>query len=140
MRGELIREKLHRGERVYGTHVCSLGNPLAAKMATQLELDFAFICNEHMPIGRTETSMMCMFYAAHGISPSCGGCAATSTSGTAAPAERSRPASAEATSFRRGRARLVRSNRNGKAEGWVEPAIRGYTDRIRRVAPGLLRR
>ena len=69
MRGEIIREKLHSGERVYGTHVCSLSNPVTAKMETAVELDFAFICNEHMPIDRTETSMMCQFYAAHGVSP-----------------------------------------------------------------------
>lgn len=69
MRGETIRTKLHTGERVYGTHVCSVMNPVAAKIASGLELDFVFICNEHMPIDRTETSMMCQFYAAHGISP-----------------------------------------------------------------------
>lgn len=69
MRGEIIREKLHRGDRVYGTHVCSLMNPLHAKLATRLELDFVFICNEHMPIDRTETSMMCQFWQAHGVAP-----------------------------------------------------------------------
>jgi len=69
MRGELVREKLHRGGRVYGTHICSLMNPVAAKMAASMEIDFVFICNEHMPIDRTETSMMCQFYAAHGIAP-----------------------------------------------------------------------
>lgn len=69
MRGQALREALHRGDRVYGTHVCSLTNPVTAKMATSMELDFVFICNEHMPIDRTETSMMCQFYAAHGIAP-----------------------------------------------------------------------
>ena len=69
MRFDLIREKLHNGERVYGTHVCSLTNPLTAKMQAGIEYDFVFICNEHMPIDRTETGMMCQFYAAHGISP-----------------------------------------------------------------------
>jgi len=69
MRGELIRERLHSGERVYGTQVCSLTNSLTATMQALLEYDFAFICNEHVPIGRTETAMMCQFYAAHGISP-----------------------------------------------------------------------
>jgi len=69
MLGRSLREKLHQGERVYGTHVCSLSNPVTAKMATSLELDFVFICNEHMPIDRTETSMMCQFYAAHTIAP-----------------------------------------------------------------------
>lgn len=69
MRGELIREKLHRGERVYGTHVCSLTNPLTAKMESELPFDFIFVCNEHMPIDRTETAMICQFYAVQGISP-----------------------------------------------------------------------
>jgi 4-hydroxy-2-oxoheptanedioate aldolase len=69
MRGELIRENLHEGKRVYGSHVCSLTNPLTAKMEAEVEFDFIFICNEHMPIDRTETAMMCQLYAAHGISP-----------------------------------------------------------------------
>jgi len=34
-----------------------------------VDYDFIFICNEHMPIDRTETAMMCQFYAAKGISP-----------------------------------------------------------------------
>jgi len=69
MRGEQIRESLHNGTRVYGTHVASLTNPLSAKMLTGVPYDYIFICNEHMPIDRTETSMLCQFYAAHGISP-----------------------------------------------------------------------
>lgn len=69
MTGASIREKLHNGERVYGTHIASLMNPLAAAIATGLELDFAFFCTEHMPIDRTEVGMMCQFYKAHGISP-----------------------------------------------------------------------
>lgn len=69
MQGHEIRKCLHDGRRVYGTHVCSLTNPLTARMQASLEYDFVFICNEHMPIDRTETGMMCQFYAAHGISP-----------------------------------------------------------------------
>ena len=64
MRGEPIRERLHSGERVYGTHVCSLANPVTAKIQSSVEYDFVFICNEHMPIDRTETAMMCQFYGA----------------------------------------------------------------------------
>lgn len=44
-------------------------NPVAAAMAAEMQLDFAFICTEHMPLGRTEISMMCQFYKSHGISP-----------------------------------------------------------------------
>jgi 4-hydroxy-2-oxoheptanedioate aldolase len=69
MRGELIRRKLRQGGRVYGTHIVSLGNPVDARMRAALEMDFVFICTEHMPLDRTEVSMMCQFYAAHGIAP-----------------------------------------------------------------------
>jgi 2-keto-3-deoxy-L-rhamnonate aldolase RhmA len=69
MRGEQIRKKLHSGERIYGSHVCSLTNPVTAKIATQCDFDFVFICTEHMPLDRTETAMMCQFWAAHGVSP-----------------------------------------------------------------------
>jgi 4-hydroxy-2-oxoheptanedioate aldolase len=60
---------LRRGECVYGTHIVSLMNPVAAAMTADLPLDFAFICTEHMPIDRTEVSMMCQYYTARGISP-----------------------------------------------------------------------
>lgn len=69
MTGTTIREKLHNGERVYGTHVSSLLNPNAAAIAVEIELDFAFFCTEHMPLDRTEIGWLCRFYAAHGISP-----------------------------------------------------------------------
>lgn len=69
MKGRNIRESLRNGDRVYGTHIVSLGNPVEVRMKTVLEVDFIFICTEHMPIDRTEVSMMCQFYAAHGISP-----------------------------------------------------------------------
>ncbi len=69
MRGEMICERLHRGERVYGSHVASLTNPTTAAMQAGFSYDFIFICTEHMPLDRGETAMMCRFYAAHGISP-----------------------------------------------------------------------
>ncbi len=69
MNGQQVRERLHSGQRVYGTHVCSLTNPVTANMQAGLEYDFVFVCNEHMPIDRTETGMICQFYAAKGISP-----------------------------------------------------------------------
>ncbi len=69
MQGEKIRQKLRSGQRVYGTHIVSLGNPVDARMRAEIEMDFVFICAEHMPIDRTEISMMCQFYSALGISP-----------------------------------------------------------------------
>lgn len=69
MQGELFRQKLKAGERVYITHVVSLGNPIGAALTTALQIDAVFICTEHMPLDRAEVSMMCQFYALHGISP-----------------------------------------------------------------------
>jgi len=69
MKGEMIRRKLINGERIYGTHVASLGNPVAARMTADVKMDFAFICTEHMPLDRTEVAMMCQLYSAFGISP-----------------------------------------------------------------------
>jgi 4-hydroxy-2-oxoheptanedioate aldolase len=69
MTGSKIRERLRDGECVYGTHIVSLMNPVAAAMTAGLPMDFAFICTEHMPIDRTEVSMMCQYYTARGISP-----------------------------------------------------------------------
>ena len=69
MQGEMIRQKLLKGERVYATHVVSLGNPVAAALTSDLHIDAVFICTEHMPMDRTEVSMMCQFYASRGISP-----------------------------------------------------------------------
>ncbi|TMV43518.1 aldolase [Paenibacillus mesophilus] len=67
--GKQIRERLHNGERVYGTHSVSFGNPLSAKWSTGMEQDFVFICTEHIPIDRTEVAAMCRLYADNGISP-----------------------------------------------------------------------
>ena len=69
MNGSEIKEKLHSGECVFGTHIASLMNPVAASMAAEMELDFAFFCTEHMPLDRTEVSLLCKIYAARGISP-----------------------------------------------------------------------
>jgi 4-hydroxy-2-oxoheptanedioate aldolase len=69
MQGGQIREKLLKGERVYGTHVVNFGNPITTLLAAELELDFIFICTEHMPVDRNEVSLMCQYWAAKGISP-----------------------------------------------------------------------
>ena len=53
MQGDMIRECLHNGTRVYGTHVTVLSNPVVAS-AFAAHLDFAFLCAEHMPLDRTD--------------------------------------------------------------------------------------
>lgn len=69
MQGDQIRERLLRGERVYGTHVVNFGNPITTRMASEIEYDFIFICTEHMPVDRTEVSLMCQYWALRGVSP-----------------------------------------------------------------------
>lgn len=69
MQGDLFREKLKSGERVYITHIVSPGNPVHAAISTGLQVDGVFICTEHMPLDRSEVSMMCQFFALHNISP-----------------------------------------------------------------------
>ncbi len=69
MQGDQIRERLHSGECVYGTHIAGLSNPKAMSMMTKAGLDFAFFCAEHMPLDRSEISTLCHLFAAKGISP-----------------------------------------------------------------------
>ena len=69
MRGKLIRENLRSGKRVYGTHVLSFGDAFTTSILAELEMDFVFICTEHIPIDRAEVSTMCKFFASHDISP-----------------------------------------------------------------------
>lgn len=69
MTGSQIKARLHAGKCTYGTHIVSFMNPTAAALAAEIKLDFAFICTEHIPLGRTEVGTMCRYYAARGISP-----------------------------------------------------------------------
>ena len=69
MQGEKIRECLHSGARIYGTHVAILSNTVAASMMEMAGLDFAFLCAEHQTLDRTETAALCCLYANKGISP-----------------------------------------------------------------------
>jgi len=69
MRGKELKQKLMAGEYVYGTHTVGLINPVIPEWFAGKGLDFAFICNEHMPLDRSETSAMCKMYASYGVSP-----------------------------------------------------------------------
>ncbi|MEY4940650.1 MAG: hypothetical protein RIQ93_2385 [Verrucomicrobiota bacterium] len=69
MNGKQIREKLRRGERVYGTHVAGWSNALVPPLLARAPLDFAFVCNEHMPVDRAETAALCQQFRGLGVSP-----------------------------------------------------------------------
>ncbi len=69
MTGDIIREKLHGGETVYGTHVAGWSNALVPRLLATTPLDFAFVCNEHMPVDRAETAALCQQFSGLGISP-----------------------------------------------------------------------
>lgn len=63
-----LSEKLHNGENVYGTCIVS-NSPIWPKAVQGAGLDFVFIDTEHLPIDRTELTMMCQVYGTMGLSP-----------------------------------------------------------------------
>jgi len=69
MTGREIKARLHDGRCVIGTHVLSYMNPTAAAILAGVPLDFAFVCTEHIPLGRTEVGLMCQHFLARGVSP-----------------------------------------------------------------------
>ena len=68
MTGNEFREKLHRGERVYGTSIVSPSPhwPLVVKHSG---LDFVFLDTEHIVQDRVTLSWMCRTYRALGVVP-----------------------------------------------------------------------
>ncbi len=68
MDGQEFRQRLHRGDRVYGTFI-SVSTPMWASVAKGTGIDFAFIGAEHVPHDRVELSWMCRMFAQHGIVP-----------------------------------------------------------------------
>jgi 2-keto-3-deoxy-L-rhamnonate aldolase RhmA len=69
MLGKDVRECLHTGKLVYGTHVTHLSNLSAAGILLNVGLDYVFICAEHMPLDSIEIANLCRFYSANGIAP-----------------------------------------------------------------------
>lgn len=69
MTGETIRESLHNGKRIYGTHITGLSNAVTTRILGNAPLDFVFLCTEHMPLDRSETSVLSQHFGAMGISP-----------------------------------------------------------------------
>lgn len=68
MNGKEMREKLHSGERVYGTMIVA-ESPRWPSAAAGTGIDFAFIDTEHPAHDREKMSWMCQLYEAHGIVP-----------------------------------------------------------------------
>ena len=69
MQGRDVRQSLRSGRRVYGTHVVEAAHPEQVQWLADAQLDFAFICTEHMPVDRREVNWMCHMFAGHGVSP-----------------------------------------------------------------------
>ena len=68
MNAKKIIERLHRGQRVYGTHIAST-SPVWPGFVRGVGLDFVFIDTEHVPIDRAQLSWMCRTYDALGLPP-----------------------------------------------------------------------
>lgn len=68
MLGNEFREKLHAGERLYGTLIVS-DSPRWPAVVTKLGLDFVFIDTEHVALDRGIVSWMCQAYSALGLAP-----------------------------------------------------------------------
>ena len=68
MNGKLFRQKLHSGERVYGTMIVS-DSPKWISAVSGLGLDFVFIDTEHIANDRKQVAWMCQAYEALGITP-----------------------------------------------------------------------
>ncbi|MBK8021032.1 MAG: aldolase [Chloroflexi bacterium] len=69
MRGKLLREKLHAGERVYGICMEGYGQPRWPKYFADVGMDFVWLDSEHAPNNRETIAWAAQLYAAHGIAP-----------------------------------------------------------------------
>jgi 2-keto-3-deoxy-L-rhamnonate aldolase RhmA len=68
MTGSEFHDKLHKGERVFGTSVTHAA-PYWPHIIAEVGIDFVFIDNEHHPFTREQTATLCRVYAAMGVVP-----------------------------------------------------------------------
>lgn len=68
MNGLEMKNKLHRGEHVYGSMIVS-ESPRWPATVSAIGLDFVFIDTEHIALDRTKLSWMCHLYAELGMVP-----------------------------------------------------------------------
>lgn len=69
MNGAALKERMKQDGYIYGTHIVGLESPVVAKWIAGSGMDFVFICQEHIPLTREQTSTMCQLFASYGISP-----------------------------------------------------------------------
>ena len=63
-----LLEKLGNGENLYGTCIVST-SPIWSKAVNNLGLDFVFLDTEHIPLDRTELTLLCQVYNGIGLPP-----------------------------------------------------------------------
>jgi 2-keto-3-deoxy-L-rhamnonate aldolase RhmA len=68
MLGKQFREKLHAGDRLYGTLIVS-SSPRWPALVSKTGVDFVFIDTEHNALDRETVSWMCQAYSALGLPP-----------------------------------------------------------------------
>lgn len=69
MLGNELRQCLHNGTKVYGTHVTYMSNYTSIGKMLEIGLDYVFLCGEHMTLDQIERAALCRFYAASGVAP-----------------------------------------------------------------------
>jgi len=67
--GAALREKIRRGDMLFGTQINASSTTFVNKIAEITDLDWVFICNEHAAHDRQTTSWMCKAYAGVGLPP-----------------------------------------------------------------------
>ncbi|MDL5512860.1 aldolase/citrate lyase family protein [Arenibacter sp. M-2] len=63
-----LKQKLSNNQNIYGTCILST-SPIWSKVVKGMGLDFVFLDTEHVPLDRTELTLLCQVYSAHGMSP-----------------------------------------------------------------------
>lgn len=63
-----LKDRLHRGDRVYGTAIVST-SPRWPQAVAGIGLDFVFIDTEHIAIDRERLAWMCLAYSGLGLPP-----------------------------------------------------------------------
>lgn len=69
MRGRMLREKLHAGERVYGIALEGYGQPRYPKYFSDVGMDYVWLDSEHAPNNRETIAWALQLYAALGVAP-----------------------------------------------------------------------